>query len=495
MRLDDMVTACSFRTLLAALLTVTLAATACRSASSDLADAADVGAATAVSAEPTSPPFVVDAAALPVGIEADFGPAPAVPRGQLTPEVAGWLDTAFGDNLREGRFGADELEAIRQLGRSEDPRIAWLVSDLLRFAQGMDLRDTLVQAGRDATDSPIDPLSPWLDLTDRLIAWDIPAPPDYITWKRNIYSVIVPEWEPLFDDTATKIDWRHVSWGGVGIDDREFDSDDQYNPLCRCIAAADNPDVTDSAGAAWLDDDDVIFGITLNGESRAYPRSTMEVREMVNDTLGGRDLGIPYCTLCGSAQAYFTDDVPDGVDRPILRTSGLLSRSNKVMYDLNTQSVFDTFLGTAVTGPLAEIGVTLSQASVLTTTWAEWRNAHPDTTVLAEGLALGRDPDFRNNRDANGPIFPVGDVDPRLGVQEDIVGVITASGTPLAFHSSTARSALRDGQTVTAGGVSLSIIGGGLQATLTDTGEPVATHEAFWFAWSQFHPGTALWPN
>ena len=38
---------------------------------------------------------------------------------------------------------------------------------------------------------------------------------------------------------------------------------------------------------------------------------------MINDTLGGRDLGIPYCTLCGAAQAYFTDDVPEGVKRPV----------------------------------------------------------------------------------------------------------------------------------------------------------------------------------
>ena len=35
----------------------------------------------------------------------------------------------------------------------------------------------------------------------------------------------------------------------------------------------------------------------------------MEVREMVNDTLGGRDLAIPYCTLCASAQAYYTDQL------------------------------------------------------------------------------------------------------------------------------------------------------------------------------------------
>ena len=57
---------------------------------------------------------------------------------------------------------------------------------------------------------------------------------------------------------------------------------------------------------------------------------------MVKNTLGGRDLGIPYCTLCDAAQAYFTDQLPDGVERPILQTSGLIIRSNKVLYNITT---------------------------------------------------------------------------------------------------------------------------------------------------------------
>jgi hypothetical protein len=172
-----------------------------------------------------------------------------------------------------------------------------------------------------------------------------------------------------------------VSWGGVLIDDRPYDTTDE---ACNCIPAADNPEVETAAEATWLEDDDIVFGIVVNGEARAYPRRIMEVREMVNDTLGGRDLGIPYCTLCGAMQAYFTDELPDGVERPILRTSGLLIRSNKVMYDVNTYSVFDTFLGHAVTGPLAEIGLRLEQASVITTEWGAWREAYPDTTVLSK---------------------------------------------------------------------------------------------------------------
>ena len=219
----------------------------------------------------------------------------------------------------------------------------------------------------------------------------------------------------------------------------------------------------------------------------------MEVREMVNDTLGGRDLGIPYCTLCGAAQAYFTDELPEGVERPVLRTSGLLIRSNKVMYDITTHSVFDTFRGNAVTGPLAEKGMQLKQAGVITTTWGSWKKAHPETTVLVEALALGRDFDFRNNRDANGPIFPIGNVDPRLPVHEDIVGVVTADGKPIAFQRSEVILALTKGNPVEYENIHLKLEGSGVKAVDKD-GKDLGGHQAFWFAWSQFYPETTLWP-
>ena len=273
------------------------------------------------------------------------------------------------------------------------------------------------------------------------------------------------------------------------IDDRPFDTTDEP---CNCIPAADNPPVSTAEEAAWLDDNSVVFGLSINGESRAYPRRIMEVREMVNDTLGGRDLGIPYCTLCGAAQAYFTDQLPAGVERPVLRTSGLLIRSNKVMYDITSGSVFDTFKGKAVTGPLNRIGLQLEQAPVLTTTWGQWKEAHPDTTVLLERLALGRDFDFRNNRDADGPIFPIGDVDPRLSVQEDIIGIITESGQPIAFQRSAAFLVLNAGGEVAYENVRLRLDAGGIKAVDVD-GNDLGSHQAFWFAWSQFHPDTLLW--
>ncbi len=426
---------------------------------------------------------------LPDHVIERFGQPPAVPTGALSQSVQAAVQVAFSDSMTKSGWGAEQTEALAVVAKSKDPRIGWIIADLMRFATESELHLSLAGAASELLGIELAKQNHWGVITDHLIAWDIPAPPDYLAAKRTIFTTVVPGWDKLFIEGD--IDWRHVSWGGVLIDDRPFDTTDE---LCNCIPAADNPEVSLAKDATWLKDDDIVFGIEVNGEYRAYPRRIMEVREMVNDTLGGRSLGIPYCTLCGAAQAYYTDEPVEGVERPVLRTSGLLIRSNKVMYDIVSHSVFDTFLGTAVTGPLADKGVKLKQASVVTTDWGTWKNAHPDTTVLVESLALGRDFDFRNNRDANGPIFPVGDVDPRLPVHEDIIGVVSNSGKPIAFQRSKAVAALSKGERITFENIRLELDAGGIRAVDDADGVDLGSHQAFWFAWSQFYPKTQLWP-
>ena len=430
-----------------------------------------------------------EAATLPSYVIEQYGEPPEIPDGPLSDSLKAAVDAAFVDSIKQSAWGRDQTLALTEVADSKDPRLVWIISDLMRFTAGSQLSTALTDAASKLLQKKIPVDNNWGVITDHLIAWDIPAPPDYLPVKRSIFTTIVPGWDKIF--VQGDIDWRHVSWGGVLIDDRAYDKTDE---ICNCIPAADNPEVSSAEDATWLKDDDIVFGIGVNGEYRAYPRRIMEVREMVNDTLGGRDLGIPYCTLCGAAQAYFTDQLPEGIERPVLRTSGLLIRSNKVMYDVNTYSVFDTFLGKAVTGPLHEKGLQLEQASVVTTDWGTWKKAHPETTVLVEPLALGRDFDFRNGRDANGPIFPVGDVDPRLPVHEDIIGIVTASGKPVAFQRSKAMAALQKGDEIAFENVRLELDAGGIRAVAAD-GSDLGSHQAFWFAWSQFHPGTELWPG
>lgn len=428
-----------------------------------------------------------DSDPLPDYVVAQFGAAPSVPDGPLSPALQFAARVAFIDSTVLSVWDKNQQSALSAIGRSGDPRLAWIVSDMLRFAATLQARLALTDAASELLGKTFKGINAWHDVTNHLLAWNIPAPPDYLDYKRTIFTLNIAGWDELF--VEGDIDWRLVSWGGVLIDNRAYGETDES---CNCIPGIDNPVVSSAEDATWLEDSDIVFGIEVNGEARAYPRQVMEVRELVNDTLGGRDLGIPYCTLCGAAQAFYTDALPAGVERPVLRTSGLLSRSNKVMYDLNTNSIFNTFLGRAVTGPLAEKKLELKQVSVVTADWGTWKRKHPHTTVLLERYALGRDMDFRNGRDANGPIFPVGDVDPRLPVHEDVIGVITASGKPVAFPRVTAFVALSRGDEIAFEDVRLELTAGGIRA-VDQAGSDPGSHQAFWFAWSQFYPQTELW--
>ncbi len=422
----------------------------------------------------------------------EFPLAPAAPAGPLKESAVVDLETIWA-----GLAGEIDVAAIAGLGQSGDARLAWILSDLLRFFYLGEVHEAAVAAfealtGVSLAEDPVSARSPWQSVTDHLIAWDLPAFDDYAGYKRRLFTLVEPGWQPFFEDPEATIDWRLLSWGGVRIDDRPLGDS---NPCPRgCIPALDDPPVTDTSGGSWYPDDAIVFALNIGGETRAYPRNIMEVHEMVNDTLGDRRIGFTYCTLCGSAQAYFTDDVPEGTETPVLRTSGLLSRSNKVMYDLITKSVFDAFTGEALSGPLRQRGVVLHQATVVTTTWGEWKAAHPETTIVASDGGIGRSYPLNplGSRDAGGPIFPIGDVDERLGVHDQVFGVVLGDGTPVAFPVEAAAEALKEGALVELAGVSLSLDGGGLRASDAE-GEEIEGHQAFWFAWSQFMPQTLLW--
>ncbi|MDE0708912.1 MAG: hypothetical protein OXH89_00605, partial [bacterium] len=98
-------------------------------------------------------------------------------------------------------------------------------------------------------------------------------------------------------------------------------------------------------------------------------------------------------------------------------------------------------------------------------------------------------------RDDDGPIFPIGDWDDRLPVQEKVLGVLVGVATEqiaLAFPVVDAHATLDRGGSVEHAGIVVTKDGGGLRALRPD-GVEIPAHESFWFAWSQFHPETKLW--
>lgn len=409
--------------------------------------------------------------------------APEFPDGPPSPG----LEVAI-DRLLANLYTTDwDEEAVAGIVAQGDARAAWLLADLMRFYQTGPVADALVSGFSQLTGAPEDREEvAFVWAMNHLLVWDLPAWSGYADAKRAVYVPVEPLWAGFFDEDHG-IDWRPITWGGVLADQRPLDD----NGPCNCIPALDHPETTNAAGGDWYEDDRIVFGVVVDGEAIALPKHQMEVHEMVSLRLGDRELGVPYCTLCGSAQAYYTDNVP-GVEQVVLRTSGLLRRSNKLMYDLSTGSAIDTFTGKALTGILAAEDVTLEQVSVVASTWGDWKVARPETQIIAEDGGIGRiyvdDP--LGGRDDSGPIFPIGKVDPRLPLQEKVVGVVTADGTAIAFPVEATREALAKGP----------IEYGGVTLRLTDAiriydgdGNEQTSHESFWFAWSQFHEATLLW--
>ena len=198
--------------------------------------------------------------------------------------------------------------------------------------------------------------------------------PEYAAFKGRWYSQIDPRFREFFPDgVESLIRLDEVDWGGV---------------VPNGIPPLEAPEHLSAVEATYLDDDNIVFGIVVGDEARAYPKRILAWHEMAVDVVGGLDLTIVYCTLCGTVIPY--ESVADG-RRIQFGTSGLLYRSNKLMFDGATKSLWNTLEGVPVVGSLVGSGLELTRRSVVTTTWGEWRRRHPDTTVLSLDTGHQRD--------------------------------------------------------------------------------------------------------
>lgn len=171
-----------------------------------------------------------------------------------------------------------------------------------------------------------------------------------------------------------KIRLEEITWGGVLVDG---------------ITSLDNPKMIAANDADYLQDEDLVFGVEINGDIRAYPLRIMGWHEMFNDTIGGVPVALAYCTLCG-AGILFETKVEGRAAPLVFGSSGLLYRSNKLMFDRETKSLWNQFTGEPVVGALAKSDIKLKIRPNIITTWADWKAQHPDTKVLSLETGFAR---------------------------------------------------------------------------------------------------------
>jgi len=197
-------------------------------------------------------------------------------------------------------------------------------------------------------------------------------------YKEWVFSKIDPDFSLFINSgVAHTIRLEEVTWGGV---------------LKDGIPALVNPELVPAQdkAAAYLDDEELVFGVAINGDVRAYPLRILDWHEMFNDVVGGVPVALAYCTLCGSGILFET--AVEGRDAPFeFGSSGFLYRSNKLMYDRETNSLWNQFTGQPVVGALVGSEIVLKVRPVAITSWQKWRARHPQTRVLSLDTGHNRD--------------------------------------------------------------------------------------------------------
>ncbi len=208
----------------------------------------------------------------------------------------------------------------------------------------------------------------------------------------------VPEWsipiENIFD-------------GGVGKDGIPSIDAPKFGPL-------------DIVNPAF--DDELVLGISIHGEYRAYPVPILDWHEIVNDRFGNNEISITYCPLTGTGigwQLPLSNGGAYGV-------SGLLFNNNLMPYDRRTNSTWSQIKRQCVSGLLQErMPITIS---LIETSFSTWKKSFPASVIMNANTGFDRRysiypyGDYRSNQDRL--FFPVQRTDDRIPKKERVRGVI-----------------------------------------------------------------------
>ena len=145
--------------------------------------------------------------------------------------------------------------------------------------------------------------------------------------------------------------------------------------------------------AHHMRDGDVVIGLALDGEARAYPWWIMDNHHAANDVVGGQAVVVSLCEMCSSAVAMD----PVVKDRRLTFATTHMYRGTTAMTDHQTESLWSPYMGSAIVGPLR--GTRLTALPIQQMEWRTWRALYPHTVVL---------PGYLGSRTGHGSMHEMG---------------------------------------------------------------------------------------
>ena len=175
-----------------------------------------------------------------------------------------------------------------------------------------------------------------------------------------------------------------------------------WREVRRYNLALNNPPVVPPAKADFLRGDDIVLGVILGDEARAYPWILLANYHAVNDYLNGAPIIVNLCEACNGAAAFLATLPETVID---MRPRGL---RNGTWYgiDFQTGSLWYPFVGEAFAGPLK--GTKLTRIRLYFSSWRDWVRDHPNTTVAVTSDEVRMRPHGRTGEMASERTFNPG---------------------------------------------------------------------------------------
>ena len=258
------------------------------------------------------------------------------------------------------------------------------------------------------------------------------------------------------------------------------------------IPALHNPATVPVAQADFLEPDDRVIGVSINDQSRAYPIAVLIQHEAVNDVIGETPILVVYCPLCDSVSVV--DRQLDGETHEF-GVSGLLYNSNVLLYDRGDDSLWSQLGFSAISGPNA--GRSLPHLRWELTTFADWSNRHPQSTVLSFDTGYQRNYRIQLYGDyfeTDRLFFPVANSDPRLNRKDQIIAVKlgeVVKAYPISEIQGAPDGVVRD--TIEGQMIVLEADAQTGAARVVEAPANAFIAHTFWFAWVAFEPNTQIY--
>jgi hypothetical protein len=274
------------------------------------------------------------------------------------------------------------------------------------------------------------------------------------------------------------------------------------------IPAIDRPRFVRASVTQYLEPQEPVIELVVNGKARAYPLQILTWHEIVNDRVAGVPVAVTFCPLCNTAIVF---DRRVGGRTLDFGVSGNLRHSDLVMFDRQTESWWQQFGGAGVVGVYA--GTRLRQLPTRIVSWSSFRRRHPDGLVLTRdtgflGRPYGQNPYPGYDKIDEPPFFPAAHGDDKRLLPKERVVYVELGGEAIAVPFS-ALAKRREIRTEVAGrrlvirfeGKAASALDSydvaagrevGTAVVVDERGEAVPFDEPFWFAVAAFRPNVVI---